>query len=402
MSTALLLVAHGARDPRAQAEAAAFAAAVQEAYRAGTVKLAFVELARPDVPEGLRELVEAGAGQVVVVPLQFLAASHVKSDLPAHLATARATYPGRVFRLAPPLGLHARLIMLLRARLDAALAATRRAAPPEETAVLLVGRGTSDPDANGDLAKLARLMVEGTALLAVEPGFVGVAQPDVRRGLDRLIRLGARRIVLLPLLLFSGAMTERVAAAGEEAGRRAPWVEVTTASILGPDPALVPVVLERAAAGGEGVPVGRCDLCVYQVHLPGFDRDRLGERVARRIEVHRQLAAAGGPGAPPPHPHGVPPRRHVLVCVGEDCRGRGGPAALEALRTGLREAGRARDVVASPVVCFGRCGEGPMAAVYPDGVWYRGFTVADVPALVARHLGRGEWLVERFDQRLDT
>ncbi len=213
MTRALLLVAHGARDPRAQAEAAELAAAVEAAHPDGPVSLAFIELARPDVPEGLRKLVEAGAARIVVVPLLFLAASHVKRDLPAHLARARTDYPGRSFRLAPPLGLHAQLVALLRRRLAAALATSLRPVPAEDTAVLLAGRGTSDPDANGDLAKLARLLAEGTTFLAVEPAFIGVTQPDLSRGLDRLVRLGARRIVLLPLLLFSGAMSERVAAA---------------------------------------------------------------------------------------------------------------------------------------------------------------------------------------------
>lgn len=256
MTRALLLVAHGARDPRAQADAAALAAAVETAHPGGPVGLAFIELARPDVPEGLRKLVEAGAERMVVVPLLFLAASHVKRDLPAHLARAQTDYPGRSFRLAPPLGLHARLVALLRRRLAAALAASPRPVPAEETAVLLAGRGTSDPDANGDLAKLARLLAEGTTFLAVEPAFIGVTQPDLPRGLDHLVRLGARRIVLVPLLLFPGAMTERVAAAADDARRRAPGVDVTTAAILGPDPALVPLVLDRAAEAEGGAPPG--------------------------------------------------------------------------------------------------------------------------------------------------
>ncbi len=286
MTRALLLVAHGARDPRAQAQAAALAAMVRAAHPDGPVGLAFLELARPDVPEGLRRLVVAGAEQVAVVPLQFFAAGHVKRELPAHLAAAGAAYPGRRFCLAPPLGLHARLVALLRQRLDAALAA--RAVAAEETAVLLVGRGTSDPDANGDLAKLARLLAEGSSLLAVEPAFAGVTQPDLRCGLDRLVRLGARRIVLLPLLLFPGVMSERLAAAADEARRRAPRVEVDAAPILGPDPALVPLVLERAAEGEAGWPVGCCDLCPCRGVLTGPARERAGRPAGAGIAGYRR------------------------------------------------------------------------------------------------------------------
>ena len=76
--------------------------------------------------------------------------------------------------------------------------------------VLLVGRGSTDPDANAEVHKAARLLWEGRGYAGVETAFVSLAAPDVPSGLDRCVKLGARRIVVLPYFLFTGILPDRV------------------------------------------------------------------------------------------------------------------------------------------------------------------------------------------------
>src|SRR5581483_4377682 len=120
------------------------------------------------------------------------AAGHGKGDIPAALARELRRHPGLSYRYGRPLGPHPVLQDLLEARIDAALAGAGRPG----THVLLVGRGPTDPDANAEIAKVARLLWEGRGYRAVEYAFSSLAEPSVPAALARAVTLGARRIVV--------------------------------------------------------------------------------------------------------------------------------------------------------------------------------------------------------------
>ena len=81
---------------------------------------------------------------------------------------------------------------------------------------MLVGRGSSDPDATSDLYKFARLLADNRGLGLVEPAFAGVAQPTVPEALERCRRLGAKRIAVVPFFLFTGVLVPRIYAQAAE------------------------------------------------------------------------------------------------------------------------------------------------------------------------------------------
>ncbi|MGL4550855.1 MAG: (2Fe-2S) ferredoxin domain-containing protein [Gemmataceae bacterium] len=92
-------------------------------------------------------------------------------------------------------------------------------------------------------------------------------------------------------------------------------------------------------------------------------------------------------------------RRHVLLCVGEACcTAEAGMAAWEALKGQIKEAGLT-ECFRTKVGCLRVCAGGPVAVVYPDGVWYGGITADRVPRLVREHLAEGrpveEWAFAR-------
>ena len=78
--------------------------------------------------------------------------------------------------------------------------------------MLVVGRGSTDPDANADVCKDARLLWEGRGYEFTETAFVSLARPSVAEGLARCRRLGARSIVVARYFLFPGVLPDRVAA----------------------------------------------------------------------------------------------------------------------------------------------------------------------------------------------
>ncbi len=99
-----------------------------------------------------------------------------------------------------------------------------------------------------------------------------------------------------------------------------------------------------------------------------------------------------------------PFRYHVYACQQEKpggapcCSARGSTAVLEALRKEIAAQGLMGDVQVTTCGSIGLCERGPNLVVYPDGVWYSGVQVADVPELVREHFVKGR-PVERLVNR---
>ncbi|CAM5685640.1 sirohydrochlorin chelatase [Streptomyces coeruleorubidus] len=274
---ALLIAGHGTRD---DAGAEAFRDFVRElGARHPEVPVAggFIELSPPPLGEAVAELVERGVRRFAAVPLMLVSAGHAKGDIPAALAREKERHPGISYTYGRPLGPHPALLNVLERRLDEALggAAGRRPGDRADVTVLLVGRGSTDPDANAEVYKAARLLWEGRGYAGVETAFVSLAAPDVPSGLDRCARLGARRIVVLPYFLFTGILPDRVRLQTEGWAAAHPEVEVRSADVIGPEPELLDLVWERYAEAVEGDLRMNCDSCVYRVALPGFE-DKVG------------------------------------------------------------------------------------------------------------------------------
>ncbi|MEV6837500.1 sirohydrochlorin chelatase [Streptomyces sp. NPDC051133] len=268
---ALLIAGHGTRD---DAGAEAFRDFVRELGRRHPelpVAGGFIELSPPPLGEAVTELVERGVRRFAAVPLMLVSAGHAKGDIPAALAREKERHPGISYTYGRPLGPHPALLNVLERRLDEVLGDTDRS----EVTVLLVGRGSTDPDANAEVHKAARLLWEGRGYAGVETAFVSLAAPDVPSGLDRCARLGARRIAVLPYFLFTGILPDRVRRQTEEWAAAHPETEVRSADVIGPEPELLDLVMERYAEAVKGDLRMNCDSCVYRIALPGFE-DKVG------------------------------------------------------------------------------------------------------------------------------
>ena len=271
MHPALLVVGHGTKSAAGCAQFGELVERVAKAVPSADVEGGFLELAPPPIQDAVVRLVEAGHRTIDVVPLVLVGAGHSKGDIPAALERERLRHPGLQFRYGRPLGPHPLLLEDLEERLEALVPREQWA----DTAVVLVGRGATDPDANAEVAKTARLLQEGRGIGTVETAFISLAQPSVPAGLDRAARLGYSRVVVLPWFLFAGVLPDRIVAQTEEWAGQHPEVDVRTAGLLGPCDELAGVVLERWAEIGGGDLRMNCDTCAYRVALPGFE-DKVG------------------------------------------------------------------------------------------------------------------------------
>jgi sirohydrochlorin ferrochelatase/(2Fe-2S) ferredoxin len=386
----VLIVGHGSRNPAANAELERCVADYRARHPELDVAYGYVELAQPTLDDALRALGERCA-RVVVLPLFLFASGHVKNDLPLALERVRALCPATRFIAAPALGVHPNLVALARTQLARALGGEQSREQQAKTALIVVGRGASDPDANGDFCKLVRLIGEGSAFSCVLPCFAGIAEPRLDATLELAARTRPERMLVLPYLLFAGRLIERLDASVRAFNTRYPWLRCELAPHLGSDGALFALLDERlhdALEGGRPLP---CDTCQYRVPIAGL-RERVGGLQALLWSVRHSFTHTQA--MPHEHAHRTL-RKHVLVCGNADCAERGSVALIVALRRLLREAGRELDVRITRTHCMGRCGEGPTLAVYPDGIWYRGVREDDAAELVQQHL-LGDRLVGRL------
>jgi sirohydrochlorin cobaltochelatase len=277
----LLLAAHGTRDPAGVAGFQALAARVADLAGRDGIEVAggFIELSAPPLRDAVSSLAgpplaNTGPARIVAVPLMLVAAGHAKGDIPAALAREQARHPGVGFTYARTLGPHPALIELL----DSRVAAVAGDTPP---AILVVGRGSTDPDANADVVKTARLLWEGREYPLAETAFVSLARPDVAEGLERCRLLsasqhGARRIVVARYFLFPGVLPDRVAEQTAEYAAAHPELDIAVAGVLGDCDEIAALVLERYREALSGDIRMNCDMCVYRIAMPGFEH-RVGE-----------------------------------------------------------------------------------------------------------------------------
>jgi sirohydrochlorin cobaltochelatase len=309
--TNILLVGHGSRRPAAVDEFNQFADDLSAAI-AQPVQVCFLELAAPNMATGMSAAAQAvgDGGQVVVVPVFLGAANHEKNDVAAAIQWARQRFPSVTFRYGTPLGPHTRLVELLDLRVRQALTeAACDALPPEDSAIVVIGRGSSDPDSNSEVARLAHLLFEQRPYRLVTYAFQAVARPTMEEVLRQCRLLNAPQVVLVPYVLFTGRVYEDILAVGE-CGRAA-GLRVVTATYLAPHPHLVEVAHQRLQEALEGQPAMTCDLCKYRLPMAGYEH-QVGQ-VQHTHHLH------GGSARQPAHPAGdAGPAGHACDHHGHD------------------------------------------------------------------------------------
>jgi len=118
MSSAILLIAHGSRRPEANADLARLADMLRPRLSGQDVEIAYLELARPSIPEGLQRCYSQGAREIRMLPWFLSAGSHVTDDLTQFQQEFAASHPDASVSLHPPLGLHPLMVDILVARLN--------------------------------------------------------------------------------------------------------------------------------------------------------------------------------------------------------------------------------------------------------------------------------------------
>ena len=271
MSTGVMLCGHGSRDPRAIAEFEELAARLRARLPLTAIETGYLEFARPMIRDGLAALAARGARRILAVPGMLFAASHVKNDLPWEINSFAAAHPELELRFGRELAIEPKLLAAAAERIAAAERGTSRAVARADTLLLVVGRGTTDPDANSNIAKVARMLWEGMGFGWAEAAFSGVATPLVAPALERLLRLGFPRIIVFPYFLFTGVLVSRIYAAARSVAAAHPETEILEAPYLRDHDLVLDCFADRIGETADGEPAMNCRLCKYRAQVIGYE-----------------------------------------------------------------------------------------------------------------------------------
>lgn len=314
----VMVCGHGSRDEDAVGEFVNFAKKLKKKLLQYELDWGFLEFANPVIKSGLDSLREKGIREIMSVPVMLFAAGHAKNDIPSVLNAYQAQYPELSISYGRELGIDLKLIRAAGERVKDAIEQADGDISPEETLLMVVGRGASDPDANSNVSKVTRMLWEGLGLGWAETAYSGVTFPLIKPGLEHASKLGYKRIVVFPYFLFTGILVKRIYQYTDMVAAEHPEIQFVKASYLNDHPLVLDTFSERVEEIRNGVNNMNCKLCKYREQFLGFENE-----VGLRQESHHHHVEGIGTGHSHsqghvhshdhdhPHDHGHHPYPHA-------------------------------------------------------------------------------------------
>ena len=291
----VMVCGHGSRSKAAVAEFARAAEGLKAHFPQWPVEYGYLEFANPVIRDGLDKLREQGCTRILAVPGMLFAAGHAKNDIPSVLNTYQAKHGIRI-DYGRELAVDAKMIRAAGDRIQEALDranAEHGALANDEICLVVIGRGASDPDANSNVAKIARMLWEGMGFGWCETGYSGVTFPLVEPCLEHVAKLGYKRVVVFPYFLFTGILIDRIYGFTREVAARHPAIQFALAPYLNDHALVIETFAERVREILEGSNLMNCSLCKYRAQVLGFEHE-----VGTAQESHHHHVEGKGASAP--------------------------------------------------------------------------------------------------------
>lgn len=243
----IMICGHGSRDKDAEREFGLVAKGLKERFPHLPVEYGFLEFSAPNIHMGLNSLLSQGVEEIYAVPGMLFAATHAKNDIPSVLTTYEEKNAGLHITYGRELGLQDDMIEAFQARIYESLGLDPEN-PPEnlyDTLLVVVGRGTSDTGANAEAAKLTRIVNENMGFGWADTVYSGVTYPSVGVGLEKLMKLGYKRIVVAPYFLFTGRLIKRIEGYVDKVAQANPEIEFIKTPYLSDHPRVIDAFQNR-------------------------------------------------------------------------------------------------------------------------------------------------------------
>ena len=268
----LLMIGHGTRDEEGRQTFLDFAKVYQALDSSRPVVPCFLELTAPTIQEGVDQCVEQGYTELSALPILLFAARHNKFDVTNELDRARVRHPQVRFHYGRHFGITPGILDLWRDRMskldqpfgDSQSQEQSKIQNRQDTVLLFVGRGSSDPDANGDVYKMARILWEGSGYKTVETCFIGITHPRLEEGFRRARLYEPKRIIVLPYFLFTGSLVKKIFDITAQQQEQYPEISMTCLPEMGIQPQLLSILRDREIETQLGQVQMNCEMCKFR------------------------------------------------------------------------------------------------------------------------------------------
>ncbi len=264
MTETILLVGHGSRDPNGNTEIDSFANHWRTQNPDWRIEVCYIEFADVLLDQGFDNAAQ-NATKVLVIPLILNAAGHVKMEIPEHLEKARVRHPQVEFIYGKHLGVSMTLLTVVKRSL-AKVMENLTMPDPKTTGVIILGRGSSDKIANGEVAKLARWLQEERDHELIDIAFTGITYPRLETVVQRQVKLGMTQIAILPYYLFTGTLITRISEQLKQLQIQYPQIRFGLGDYLGFEPEIYTLLDNnvKALQQPESKTMMECDGCTYR------------------------------------------------------------------------------------------------------------------------------------------
>ena len=185
-------------------------------------------------------------------------------------------------------------------RIDEAMAAANAEhgeVSAHDTLLVVVGRGASDPDANGNVTKVMRMLWEGKGFGWGMTAYSGVTFPLVMPALEQAGKMAFKRVLVFPYFLFTGILIDRIYEHTDAIAAQFPDQQFVKAKYLGDHPLVIDTFADRVAECLTGDNVMNCMNCKYREQVLGFE-----DEVGMIQESHHHHVEGIGTGDAPDNP----------------------------------------------------------------------------------------------------
>jgi len=264
-NTSILLVGHGSRHKPGNDEIEKFSTKWKAMNPQWRIETCFIEFAEVLLDDGL-DIAAKDAKHVIVVPLILNAAGHVKMEIPHHINKARERHSEVEFIYASHLGANDSIFKIIKRSLAKVM--TQIDMPdPKTTGVIILGRGSSDRVANGEIAKMSRWLFDDTDHEQIDIAFTGITYPRLEAVVQNQVILGMTQIAILPYYLFTGTLIERIKRQVTRLQQQYPQIVLVSGNYFGFEPEIYTLLNQRvnqALSVDTRTQMMECDGCAYR------------------------------------------------------------------------------------------------------------------------------------------
>ena len=283
MKEGILLCGHGSRRKSGTDAFKKMVAALKERYSDYEVDYGFLEFSHPLYEAAIERMYQKGVRKIYALPVILFAGSHAKNDIPYEMNTIQSYYSDLTINMGRHIGVSTFLLDLAKKRIEQ----EENKLPPIERkkcAVLVVGRGTTDPDANSDVHKLTSMLWDGMGLGFASVGYSGTAYPTVNEMLPMIDKLSFKRVYVVPFFFFTGVLLERIYNWVDEFNLNTD-VDYVKTDAFGMDELMLKAFDERLYEAKNGLGNMNCQLCKYRKQIIGFEDQKGVDQVGHHLNV---------------------------------------------------------------------------------------------------------------------